>query len=121
MAVQTIGNEAQFGITIESADYFVQSVEKKQSWETKTFMGANGVEGGGVQYKERVSISMTVIGKTAPSKDAAKTIVEALGYSGEIGIDDITESQKAEEFTEWSISATVYPDMKKAAGTAQSV
>lgn len=113
MAIKSFGEKAKFGIEegLNISGYFVQSAESKRSWEVKTFMGANGVEKGGVKYKEKCEVSISLIGAAAPSEDVAKTIIDALGYAGAVAITEISEARKAEEFTEWSISATVFPDM----------
>lgn len=115
MAIEYIGEQLKFGIDTSVGTIYPQTIEKKQKWEVKTWTGANGVRGGGVKWHPEIELTMTCYAKSAPDETALMSVFEALDVSGTIVITEISESRRAEDFTEWSISATVYTDMTTSA------
>ena len=111
MAIEYIGKEAAFGISTAAGTIYPQTIEKKQKWQVKTWTGANGERGGGVRWQPEVELTMTCYAQAAPDESALLAVFSALGVKGTVVITEISESRKAEDFTEWSISATAYPDM----------
>ncbi|MBE6401982.1 MAG: hypothetical protein E7037_08185 [Verrucomicrobia bacterium] len=111
MAATCYGIIKSFGTKEIGDDTLVLSGEMKEAWDIKTWSNGGEIKAA-AKTNHRFECSLTLIGEK-PSENTIKTY---FGADGTVIITDIAESHNNEDAVQYSVSATIYPDISEGAG-----